>query len=183
MDFLIQLDTQIFLLINQLENRFLDPFVLGIDWITEGGLLWLLICFLIFIFEKIEKKRKIILILLALLLNSWLVNVPIKTVLFCRTRPFDVIEGVKVLGKMWENCSFPSGHVATSVAALLVLFYLFSQLRKNWLIILSIIFILFLGFARIYVGMHYPLDVLAGIIVGSISAALVIWLDKQIKFS
>lgn len=182
MDFLIQLDTQVFLLINGLQNRFLDPFVLGIGWITEGGLLWLLICFLIFIFDKIEKKRKIILILIALLLNSWLVNVPIKIALFCRTRPFEVIEGVKVLGKIWENCSFPSGHVAASVAAILILFYLFPKIRKNWLIILSIIFILFLGFARVYVGMHYPSDVLVGIIIGLISVILVIWLDKQIRF-
>lgn len=182
MDFLIELDTKIFLLINGLQNKFLNPFALGISLITEAAFLWFLIIFLILFFGKIEKKRKILLILLALLLNSWLVNVPIKIALFCRTRPFDVLEGVKVLGKMWKNCSFPSGHLASSTATLLILFYLFPQMRKKWLIILSIIFILFLAFSRIYVGMHYPLDVLAGILIGLISAAIVIWFDKQIKF-
>jgi len=183
MNFLIQIDSHLLLLINGLQNKFLNPLTLGISWITEGGLLWLIICFLIFIFYKKEKKRKIILILIALLLNSWIVNVPIKIALFCRTRPFKIVEGVKVLGKIWENCSFPSGHVAASVAALIVLFYLFPKIRKPWLIILSIIFILFLGFARVYVGMHYPSDVLAGVIIGLISAVLVIWLDKQLRFT
>jgi undecaprenyl-diphosphatase len=182
MDFLIQIDKQILLFINSLQNRFLDPLVLGINWATEGGLLWLILCFFIFLFDKKEKKRKIILILITLLLNSWLVNVPIKFVLFCRTRPFETIEGLRVIGKVWENCSFPSGHVAASVAALLIIAYLF-KLRKNWFILSSILFILFLSFARIYVGMHYPTDVLAGLIIGLISVILVIWLDKQVKFS
>ena len=181
MDFLIQLDTQILLFINQLQNRFLDHLVLGINWITEGGLLWLLFCFFIFLLDKKEKKRKIILILITLLLSSWLVNVPMKAFFF-RTRPFEAIEGLRVLGKTWENSSFPSGHVAASVAALLIIAYLF-KIRQKWFIFSSILFILFLSFARIYVGMHYLSDVLAAIPIGMISAALVIWLDKQIRFS
>ena len=183
MDFLIQLDTQFFLLINGLQNKILNPLALGISAITEGGLSWLVITFLILVLDKTEKKRKIFLMLLALLLNSWIVNVPIKFVLFCRTRPFETLEGVKVIGKIWENCSFPSGHVAASAAAIVILFYLFPKIRKNWLISLSLIFILFLSFSRVYVGMHYPLDVLAGLLIGLISGFLVIFLDKHIKFS
>jgi len=181
MDFLINLDAQIFLLVNHLQNKFLDTLTLGTSLITEGGLLWLLTCFFILIFDRKDKKRKIILILITLLLNSWLVNIPLK-LFFFRQRPFEVIEGAKVLGKIWENSSFPSGHVAASVAALLIIFYLF-KLRKNWLIFFSIIFILLLGFSRIYVGMHYPSDVLGGIIIGLISVIPVIWLDKQLIFS
>lgn len=181
MDFLIWLDTQLLLLINGLQNRFLDPLALGIGWITEGGLLWLFFCLLIWVFDKKERKRKTILILITLILNSWLVNVPLKFFFF-RLRPYEAIEGVKVLGRIWENSSFPSGHVAASVAVLLIIFYLF-KIRQKGIILSSIIFVLFLSFARIYVGMHYPSDVLAGIIIGIISAILVIWLDKQLKFS
>ena len=181
MDFFIQFDTQILLLINRLQSRFLDPLTLGISWITEGGLLWILICLFIFVFIKEDRKRKITLILLTLLVNSWLVNVPLKFFMF-RTRPYEAIEGVRAIGKIWTNSSFPSGHLAASVAALLILAYLF-RIRQRWFILFSVIFILFLGFARIYVGMHYPTDVLGGVIVGLISTIPIIWIDKQVKFS
>lgn len=121
-----------------------------------------------------------VLILLALVLGSWMVNIPIK-LFFFRERPYEILEGVRTLGHLWSNSSFPSGHIASSMAALVMLAYLFKDQLK-WIVFLSF-FVLFLGFARIYAGMHYPLDVLGGIIVGSFSAATIIWLDKQIKFS
>jgi len=183
MNCLIQADTKLFLLINHLQNRFLDYLTLWMNSITEFALLWFFIVFLILFFDKVEKKRKIFLILLALLINSWIVNVLFKIVIFCRVRPFGAIEGVKIIGRVWENCSFPSGHVAASTTALIVLFYLFKKFRKKWLILSAVLFVLFLAFARIYAGMHYPSDVLGGTIVGLISALLAIWLDKQIKFS
>src|SRR4030042_2444503 len=182
MDFLIQIDTQLLLFINSLQNKFLNPLIQGTNLITEFGLLWLLVCFFIFLFDKKEKKRKIILILLGLIINSWLVDVLMKIVLFCRTRPYEAVAGVKVISKNWSNCSFPSGHVAASVTALIIIFYLF-KIRQKWPLLFSIIFILFLGFSRVYAGMHYPIDILGGIIAGLISAVLIIWLDKQIKFS
>ena len=181
MDFLIGIDIKLPLLINSLHNGFLDILTLGIGWITEGGFIWLFFCFLIFIFNREGKKRKIILILLSLLLNSWIVDVFFKSFFF-RSRPYVAIDGIKALGKIWADSSFPSGHVAASVAALVIIFYLF-RIRQKWLIFSSVIFILFLGFARIYAGMHYPTDILGGIIVGLFSALPVIWLDKQVKFS
>ena len=181
MNFLIKLDTGIFPLINNLHNGFLDTLASGISWITEGGFIWLFFCFLIFIFSREGGKRKIILILLSLLLNSWIVNVFFKSFFF-RSRPYMAIDGIKVLGKIWTDSSFPSGHVAASVVALIIIFYLF-RIRHAGLIFSAIIFILFLGFSRVYVGMHYPTDILAGIIVGSLSAIPIIWFDKQIKFS
>ena len=180
-NYLIQLDQQIFLFVNRLQNPILDFLSLVISQITEGGLIWLIICLLIFIFDQKEKKRKVLLLLLGLLLDSWLVNVPIKTLLFCRERPFKVMENVRVIGKVWENCSFPSGHVSATVTALILLFYLY-KIRQRWLIFSSFCFLLVLSFARIYVGMHYFTDILAGIIIGLFSVFLTIFLDKQIKF-
>ncbi len=181
MNYLIQLDKQIFLFVNHLQNPVLDFLCLFISQITEGGLIWLIVCLLIFIFDQKEKKRKVFLLLLGLLLDSWLVNVPIKTLLFCRERPFKIMENVKVIGKIWENCSFPSGHISATVTALLLLFYLYKT-RQKWLIFSSFCFVLFLGFARIYVGMHYFTDILGGIIIGVFSVLLIIFLDKQVKF-
>jgi undecaprenyl-diphosphatase len=86
-----------------------------------------------------------------------------------------------VIGKIWGNCSFPSGHLAVSVAAILIISYLYN-LKKGWFIFSSSLFILFLAFARIYVGMHYLSDVLGGIILGFISSLIIIYLERQIKW-
>jgi|YelNatPaOPRAMG01_1025707.scaffolds.fasta_scaffold05105_8 undecaprenyl-diphosphatase len=181
MNLLFSFDLQVSLFLNSFHNKFLDLFSLGISWITEGGFIWIILCFFIFIFDKKQKKRKILLLLLALLLSDWIVNIPFKLVLFCRPRPYQVLKGIRVIGKVWENCSFPSGHLATSSAALLIIWYLYN-LNKKWFIFPSAIFILLLGFARIYVGMHYLTDVLGGIIIGIFSAFFIIYLDSQVTW-
>jgi undecaprenyl-diphosphatase len=180
MSYIYNLDKQILIFVNDLQYIFLDTLALGIGWITEGGLIWLILCFLILLFDKVDKKRKVILLLATLLMSSWLVRVPLIPFYF-RTRPYEALEGIRVIGKTWENSSFPSGHVAASVAALIVIFYLY-RIRNKWLIISAIIFIIVLGFARIYVGMHYPTDILGGILFGTATAAVIIWIDKQIIF-
>jgi len=174
-------DIEVSIFLNNLHNKFLDLFSSGISLITEGGFLWFIFCFLILIFDKKHKKRKIFLLLLTLLLADWIVNVPFKLVLFCRKRPYQVIEGIRVLGKVWENCSFPSGHLAASSAALLIIGYLYN-LKKIWFIFFSTIFILFLGFARIYVGMHYLSDVLGGVMIGMLSALFIIYFDHYVEW-
>ncbi len=176
-----QLDLKLLLLLQNFHNKFLDYLSLGISWITEGGFIWFFICGLIFLFEKKEKKRKIFLILSVLLLSDWLVNIPFKMILFCRERPYKVIPGIRVIGKIWENCSFPSGHLAVSTAAVLIIGYLF-HLRKGWFIFSSISFLFLLSFARMYVGMHYLSDILGGIVIGVISALIIIYFDKQINW-
>jgi undecaprenyl-diphosphatase len=181
MSLLTFFDIKTSLFLNNLNNKFLDLLSLGISWITEGGFLWFLLCFLILIFDKKYKKRKFFLLLLTLLLADWIVNVPFKLVLFCRKRPYQVLEGIRVIGKIWENCSFPSGHLAVSSAALLVIGYLYN-LKKNWFILFATLFILILGFARIYSGMHYLSDVLGGIIIGIISALFIIYFDHYVEW-
>jgi undecaprenyl-diphosphatase len=181
MSLLTFFDIKTSLFLNNLNNKFLDLLSLGISWITEGGFLWFLLCFLILIFDKKYKKRKFFLLLLTLLLADWIVNVPFKLVLFCRKRPYQVLEGIRVIGKIWENCSFPSGHLAVSSAALLVIGYLYN-LKKNWFILFASLFILILGFARIYAGMHYLSDVLGGIIIGILSALFIIYFDRYVEW-
>lgn len=161
------------------QNRFLDILSLVLNWGTEGGIIWLFLCFCIFLFDKKEKERKIFLILLTLLLTDWVVNIPFKMVLLCRKRPFQTIEGIRVIGKVWENCSFPSGHLAVSTAAIFVIGYLF-QLKTFWFYLFSFVFLFLLGLARIYSGMHYLSDVLGGVLLGIICASIIIYFDKQI---
>lgn len=179
---LLQTDLFLVSFLQGSQNRFLDWLSLTLSWITEGGFLWFFICFLIFLFDKKERKRKIFLILLALLLSDWVVNIPFKMVIFCRKRPYEVMDGIRVLGKVWKNCSFPSGHLAVSSAALFTIGYLF-RLKNFWFILSSTLFLFLLGFARIYAGMHYLTDVLAGVLVGIICSLVIVYFDKQIRWN
>jgi undecaprenyl-diphosphatase len=182
MNYFSAIDTRTFLIINHWQNKILNFLSVSISWITEGGFLWFLICFFIILFDKRQKRRKTFLLILALLLADWIVNVFFKLLVFCRERPYMVFPETKVMGKIWSNCSFPSGHLASSCAALFVLGYIYNLLRKKWFLIFSSIFIFLLGFSRIYVGMHYLSDVLGGILIGIISGFSVTYFDKQVKW-
>ena len=86
-----------------------------------------------------------------------------------------------------DPMSFPSGHTTSTCA---VLFALIFKYKNKLLTIVLAICCFLVGFSRIYVGVHYPLDILAGAIVGISSAYLVyryweeiIMLFKKIKGS
>ena len=96
-------------------------------------------------------------ILLSLMVN----NVFLKH-LVARSRPFDVIAALHPLISKPTDYSFPSGHTACSFA---VGFLLFRKLPKKFGIPCLLLAIL-IGFSRIYVGVHYPSDVIAGAVSG-----------------
>jgi len=76
---------------------------------------------------------------------------------------------------------FPSGHAMISAAFVLVAVYFFWQLhvRKSWkifLLVIGILWLLAIGFSRIYLGVHNPTDVLAGYVAGIGVAAATVYL-------
>lgn len=88
---------------------------------------------------------------------------------FRRTRPCNLIEGVRNLTKMQDRFSFPSGHAAAAFLMATVLRYYYPPLTIPLYLIASAI-----GISRIYNGLHFPSDVLVGGILGFISAKLAI---------
>jgi undecaprenyl-diphosphatase len=73
-----------------------------------------------------------------------------------RVRPYNVLEGI-VPFAIERDFSFPSGHTAASFTAALVVGTAIPALGA-----LGLILAVLIGFSRIYIGVHYPLDVLAG---------------------
>ena len=91
-------------------------------------------------------------------------------------RPFTVLENVRQLTIPTEPNSFPSGHTSSTFSVVSVLVW---TLRENKAVVcLLVLFAFLLAFSRIYVGVHYPFDVLVGAIVGVSSGAVVLKLKS-----
>lgn len=84
-----------------------------------------------------------------------------------RLRPFEALPGIKNLIHAPDRYSFPSGHTAAAFIMAMVIGGGFSFLLIPMLIWASLV-----GLSRIYLGVHFPTDVLVGMIWGTISATL-----------
>ncbi|WP_187389066.1 phosphatase PAP2 family protein [Acetobacterium tundrae] len=97
-------------------------------------------------------------------LSLWLVVTLIK-VLIHRTRPYKKIENSRIVGSQARGSSFPSGHTSQSFYMATFLLHYFHANLFIWLAVYLMAF--FVGITRIYVGMHYPRDVLGGAMLGT----------------
>jgi len=85
-----------------------------------------------------------------------------------RIRPCRALEGIRLITQCPASFSLPSGHAITSFACALPLFYLTrSYISMQWRIY-PLVLASFIAFSRIYLGVHYPTDVLAGVFLGSL---------------
>ena len=93
-----------------------------------------------------------------------------------RQRPYELIPEADPLLRWDVAGSFPSGHAATSVAGAIILAYLLGRWGL-WLGLLAAA----VAFSRVYVGVHYPLDVLAGAALGAGVGLLAIALVRRLR--
>jgi undecaprenyl-diphosphatase len=90
-----------------------------------------------------------------------------------RPRPFVRYPEPKVLVPRPQDASFPSGHAATSFAAATILSFAFPKAAPAFLVLAAAV-----AYSRVYGGVHYPLDVIAGAALG---AAVAIALRQLVK--
>lgn len=166
-----ELDTFVFFFINKnLQNIFFDYFM---PLITKRSYFFFL-PFLIWIFYK-DKKNALILLIIAIysfLLADWVAN--ILKHYFERVRPCNELSNIRLLVGCGKSFSMPSNH-ATNVFAFTIPFFIMLKNRLRYILI-TIAGIV--GFSRIYVGVHYPSDVVVGALVGSGLSLVVIGLYK-----
>lgn len=161
-----------------LRAPWLDPIVKGITYLGEAGWFWIVLS-LVLILTKTYRKTGIE-CGTSLILHLILVNGAAKN-LFRRTRPYEVIDGlVNLVGKQ-SDFSFPSGHTAASFAVAVVL--LMRAPKK--ISIPAMVLAVLISLSRLYVGVHYPTDVLGGAIIGTLCSFIAVWLvdavEKKIK--
>jgi undecaprenyl-diphosphatase len=155
------LDAEIFLAINHLpHNRWFNWFFRFITLIFTGGLGWYLIMVLFILFDPRKGTRLVRHTVLPLSAASSLVEFPIKT-FFHRSRPFIAFIQAIVIGKKPGSWSFPSGHSASSFAGAWLLSHEYPRQSPVFFMLAALV-----GFSRIYLGDHYPGDVLSGALSG-----------------
>lgn len=157
-----------------LRNDILTPVMRFITSLGDRGYIWIVIALLLLI----PKKTRCIGLLtgFALLLAHTLNNVCIKGFVQ-RTRPYEVVPGLTSLLGALKSTSFPSGHTASSIAAALVLY---KSLPKAYGIP-ALILAGLIAFSRMYMGVHYPTDILGGILVGTVSALFVLGINTYFQ--
>ena len=149
-------------MIQNLRTPIGDVVVPLITRLGDAGIIWIILTVLLLIIPKTRKTG--VIMMAALLVDVLLCNVFIKN-LVARTRPFDVNTTVQLLVAKPRDYSFPSGHTAASFASVTAL-YLAGE-KKLWKI--ALVFAVLIAFSRLYLYVHYPTDVLGGIITGAIA--------------
>jgi undecaprenyl-diphosphatase len=161
---------------NDLNNQFFNFLMPAI---TNFGsfIAMTIICILMYIFGG-ENTRKVALIgLVALLLAN--VSVYLLKIIVAEPRPFIVLPNVIQLVPESEAYGFPSGHAASSFAVMMVIglkYRLHIKGKSHRLLYPLLAFAALIAFSRVYIGVHYPLDVVFGAIIGMLSAVVVIYI-------
>lgn len=163
MDIITQWDFSVLDSISSLHTSFFDEFFSAVTHLGDGGVLWIV---LVFVLLCIPKTRPLgVCMALALIFDLLLCNLCLKP-LIDRPRPFALRE-ITLLIEAPHDASFPSGHTAASFAAAGVL-----ALRKCRLAIPALILAAIIAFSRLYLQVHFPTDVIGGIVVGLMCAVL-----------
>ena len=132
----------------------------------NAGIFWILLSMGLIIYAKTRQTG--IRAMTALVISFVINNLFLKNVI-ARTRPYEVIEGLTRLIEKPSDYSFPSGHTASSFVVAVVLYL---ELPKKYGVP-ALILAVFISVSRLYLGVHYPTDVLVGAITGSLIAVAV----------
>jgi undecaprenyl-diphosphatase len=170
-----RLDHDVFFVINQgLSTVGLDYLLWGVSWLADGFILVAIVGMALWCVDRQSFKRHYLWLILAVLMGSLVVQAMKPSVR--RPRPLKEFAAllqtgevrINVIGQPLRHRSFPSGHTQAMAS---VSTYLFCLYPRQWYWWSASLFLV--GLSRIYLGVHFPLDVLAGGLLGVLSTASV----------
>ncbi|MGN0165731.1 MAG: phosphatase PAP2 family protein [Lachnospiraceae bacterium] len=157
---MLGIDGDILIFIQEhIRNSVCDPIFKGITHLGDGGVFWIILTVILLCFKK---TRKAGIYSACALVGSLIVNNLILKNLINRTRPYEVVEGLICLVKPAHDASFPSGHTGASFASAVAMY---KNLPKKYAVILIVLASL-IAFSRLYIGIHYPTDIIGGLVTG-----------------
>ncbi len=179
-DFIINFDWSIFKFFEQLWNPVLNVIMSVITYLGDDGIFWIVLGLIMLIPKKTRKYG--FYMLAGIAVAGALNNIVIKNIV-CRPRPFNFTDWPEafnfpnIVAKP-TSWSFPSGHTSSSFGAA---FPMLMRAKKKYGIP-AMILALLIGISRIYVHVHYPTDIIAGIIVGILAGFVSTILCDKIFF-
>lgn len=173
MEFINSIDFAILEFIqNTMKCVLFDFSMMIFSYLGEAGAVWILIGL---IFLSFRKTRATGVIMLAAMLFGYLVGELGVKNLIVRPRPFLMNTDVTLNIIAPSGYSFPSGHSTSSFAAAFVIF----AREKRWMGISAYALAILIAFSRLYNYVHHPSDVLCGIILGTLSAFLMVFIFRK----
>jgi membrane-associated phospholipid phosphatase len=168
-------DTFVFVQINQLPHwKLSDRFLTRLSWVMTSGTGWLLFLLLATLVDRKRGWKATRAVAPALWLATATVEHPIKK-WFRRRRPFlSLIEAI-IVGRKPGSYSFPSGHSAAAFAGALLLAREYPARARGFFGLASLV-----AFSRVYLGVHYPGDVLSGSLLGMMLAKIYARLFRKV---
>ncbi len=154
-------DARLFYLINRsFTNPFLDRLMPLVSALGSGeGVFVVALLVILFNLKKREKRIAGVVLLAGLTLGFYIIF-PLKNWI-ARPRPFMTLTGVHLIERA-RDFSFPSGHAATAFMAAAIL----SGFFKRYSVLFYLLAVA-IAFSRVYMGVHYVSDVVAGALLGS----------------
>ena len=174
------LDGEILLQIQQhLRTDMLTPLMKFVTFLGNGGWFWILCAVVLLAIPKTRKTGYAA--VLSLIFGVIVTNLLLKNIV-ARPRPFAEIEALIPLIAKPTDFSFPSGHTTASFAVALVML----RMLPKKIGIPAVVLAALVAFSRLYLGVHYPTDVLAGFVIALVGSTLSVWIvrtkpeDKQV---
>ncbi len=144
----------------------LTPAMTFITHLGDGGAVWIILAAVCLLFGRTRTAGALAAVSMAC---NFLVNNVFLKNFVARTRPYEAVEGLSRIIEAQRDFSFPSGHSGSSFAAATVIFLMCPRRYGISALVLASA----IALSRLYVGVHYPTDVLAGGLIGAAAAILV----------
>ncbi len=170
MDIILQWGLNFIIIIQQVESPLLDSFFRVITSLGDELFYLLLFPLLLWCVDFYLGIRVGIIFLLSVYVNTGLKEI------FQQPRPFDILAEIQKVHA--SGYGFPSGHAQSSLIVWGSIAYWEKQI---WIRNLSVLLILLIGFSRIYLGVHFPTDILGGWLFGGLILGLSYFIFLKIK--